>query len=463
MEKPTEKPVVIVGAGLTGSLLAIFLARRGFAVEVYERRPDMRTVSMSAGKSINLAISTRGIHALQQVGLAEKVLEKAIAMKGRLIHSVAGELNFQPYSKNENENINSISRRELNVILMDEAEKFPNVRFHFHHRSTGINLQTGEVHFVDERMNTEKTISGATVIGTDGSASAIRMEFLKSGFFNFSQQYEDYGYKELTIPAAVGGGFRIEKNALHIWPRGAYMMIALPNVEGDFTCTLFMSESKATPNLRDLESPEKIRRFFEEVMPDAVPNMPNVVEEYMHNPIGSLLTVKCSPWNVGGKALLMGDSAHAIVPFFGQGMNCGFEDCYYFDTLLEKHGNDWENLFTEFSALRKENADAIADLALENFVEMRDLVAHKDFMLKKKAEVLLEQRYPESFLSKYSMVSFHRIPYSVAMKRGQIQDRVLMKICGTLETIEEFNVEDAFAQITQEFTKAGIEKNLTTR
>lgn len=458
-----EKPVIIVGAGLTGSLLAIFLARRGFAVEVYERRPDMRTVSMSAGKSINLAISTRGIHALQQVGLAEKVLQKAIAMKGRLIHSVAGELNFQPYSNNENEYINSISRRELNVMLMDEAEKFPNVRFHFHHRSTGINLQTGEVHFVDERTNTEKTISGATVIGTDGSASAIRMEFLKTGFFNFSQQYEDYGYKELTIPAADGGGFRIEKNALHIWPRGAYMMIALPNVEGDFTCTLFMSDSKGSPNLRDLDSGEKIRRFFEEVMPDAVPNMPNVVEEYLHNPIGSLLTVKCSPWNVGGKALLMGDSAHAIVPFFGQGMNCGFEDCYYFDTLLEKHGNDWETLFTEFSALRKENADAIADLALENFVEMRDLVAHKDFMLKKKAEVLLEQRYPESFLSKYAMVSFHRIPYAVAMKRGQIQDRVLMKICGTLETIEELNVEDAFAQITQEFTKVGIEKQLTIR
>lgn len=455
-----NKPIIIVGAGLTGSLLSIFLSRRGYAVEVFERRADMRMTTMSAGKSINLAISTRGIHALVQVGLAEKVLAKAVAMKGRLIHPVSGELNFQPYSKNEHEYINSISRRELNVMLMDEAEKSPNVRFHFGQRCTGIDLQSGEVHFIDEVAGKEHSISGATVIGTDGSASAIRMEFLKSGFFNFSQQYEDYGYKELTIPASAAGGFRIEKNALHIWPRGSYMMIALPNIEGDFTCTLFMSESKGEPNLRELNTNEKILRFFQEVMPDVVPEMPDLTEDYAHNPIGTLLTIKCAPWNIGGKALLMGDAAHAIVPFFGQGMNCGFEDCYYFDTLLEKYGSDWEKVFSEFSAMRKENADAIADLALENFVEMRDLVAHKDFMLKKKAEVVLEERFPDKFISKYAMVSFHRIPYSVAMKRGQIQDKVLMSICGTIQSIEEFNADDAFRQITAEFAKAGIEERL---
>jgi kynurenine 3-monooxygenase len=461
-----EQKIIIVGAGLTGSLLSIFLARRGFHVEVFERRPDMRTTNISAGKSINLAISTRGIHALQQVGLDKAVLEKAIAMKGRLIHSLTGELNFQPYSKNENEYINSISRRELNILLMNEAEKFPNLKIHFQQRCTGINLQNAEtgtqseVYFTDEHTGEKMKITGATVIGTDGSASAIRMEFLKSGFFNFSQQYEDYGYKELTIPAAANGSFRIEKNALHIWPRGAYMMIALPNVEGDFTCTLFMSHTKGEKNLSALNTKEKVLRFFEEVMPDAVPNMPGLLDDYFSNPIGNLLTIKSYPWNIGGKALLMGDAAHAIVPFFGQGMNCGFEDCYYFDTLLDKHGSDWEKVFAEFSDLRKENADAIADLAVENFVEMRDLVAHKDFMLKKKAEVLLEERYPDSFISKYAMVSFHRIPYSVAMKRGQIQDKVLMNLCSTIDSIDELNIETAFQSIKEEFAKAGIAEQL---
>lgn len=461
-----EQKIIIVGAGLTGSLLSIYLARRGFQVEIFERRPDMRTTNISAGKSINLAISTRGIHALHEVGLDEAVLEKAIAMKGRLIHSPTGDLNFQPYSKNENEYINSISRRELNIILMNEAEKFPNVKIHFHQRCTGVNLQSpetateSEVYFTDERTSENKKIAGATVIGTDGSASAIRMEFLKSGFFNFSQQYEDYGYKELTIPAADNGGFRIEKNALHIWPRGAYMMIALPNVEGDFTCTLFMSQTKGEKNLNALDTREKVLNFFEEVMPDAVPNMPSLLDDYFNNPTGNLLTIKSYPWNIGGKALLMGDAAHAIVPFFGQGMNCGFEDCYYFDTLLEKYGNNWEKVFTEFSELRKENADAIADLALENFVEMRDLVAHKDFMLKKKAEVLLEERHPESFISKYAMVTFHRIPYAVAKQRGQIQDRVLMNLCSRINSIDELDIEAAFANIKEEFAKAGITERL---
>ncbi|SMO45207.1 FAD-dependent oxidoreductase [Solitalea koreensis] len=455
-----SQKVIIVGAGLTGSLLTIYLARRGFNVEVYERRADMRIVNISAGKSINLALSTRGIHALDQVGLAEEVLKTAVAMKGRMIHSNKGELTFQPYGKNENEYINSISRKDLNVILMNEAEKFPNVQIYFNQRCTGMSLETGEAYFVNETHGGSSVVSGDTVIGTDGSASAIRMEFLRSKHFNFSQSYENYGYKELTIPTAEGGGFRIEKNALHIWPRGSYMMIALPNVEGDFTCTLFMNYENGEYNLNKLVARTDVTQFFQKVMPDALELMPELVDDFFNNPTGSLLTIKCYPWNINGKALLMGDAAHAILPFFGQGMNCGFEDCYYFDKLIEKHGTDWQKIFEEFGKLRKENADAIAELALENFVEMRDLVAHKDFLLKKKADVLLEERYPERFISKYAMVTFHRIPYAIAMKRGQIQDRILMEMCSKIDSIDELNLEEAFDRIKTEFAKAGIEEKL---
>ena len=455
-----NQKIIIVGAGLTGSLLSIYMARHGFDVEVYERRPDMRKLKMSAGKSINLAISARGIHALEQVGLADAVLKTAVPMKGRHIHAVSGEQSFQPYGKNDNEYINSISRRDLNILLMDAAEACPNIRIHFNQRCTGMNLETGEAHFIDETTKQEKTIKGDTVIGTDGSASAIRMEFLKSGSFNFSQAYEDYGYKELTIPAAANGGFRIEKNALHIWPRGSYMMIALPNIDGDFTCTLFMAHKKGDVNLEKLHSREELTAFFNEMMPDALPHMPTLIDDFMNNPTGSLLTVKCEPWNIDGKALLMGDAAHAMVPFFGQGMNCGFEDCYYFDTFVKKYGTDWKKIHTAFSETRKKNADAICDLAIENFVEMRDLVSHKDFILKKKADVLLEERYPDSYISKYAMVSFHRIPYSVAMKRGQIQDRILMEMCSKITTIDELDLEDAYSRIKKEFAKAGLEEKL---
>lgn len=451
-----SQKIIIVGAGLTGSLLAIYLARRGFQVDIYERRPDMRKVAISAGKSINLALSTRGIHALEQVGLAGKILQDAIPMKGRLIHPISGNTSFQPYSIQANEYINSISRRTLNVNLMDEAEKFPSVKLFFNHRCTGMNLENGAAYFIDESTGNTLTANGDTVIGTDGSASAIRMEMLKSGFFNFSQAYENYGYKELTIPASSDGGFRIEKNALHIWPRGSYMMIALPNAEGDFTCTLFMPHHQSERNLSQLKTEQDVVHFFQEVMPDACQHMPTLVEDFFNNPTGNLLTVKCFPWHVKGKVLLMGDAAHAIVPFFGQGMNCCFEDCYYFDQLMNDFGDDWAQIFEAFGNLRKENTDAIADLAVENFVEMRDLVAQKDFILKKQAEAILEEQYAGAFISKYAMVTFHRLPYATALKRGRTQDKVLMEICGKISTIEDFNPAAAMEKIQMEWEKAGL-------
>lgn len=455
-----SQKIIIVGAGLTGSLLSIFLARRGFNVEIYERRADMRTANISAGKSINLALSVRGIHALKQVGLDAAILKHAIPMLGRMIHLENGETSLQPYGKNENEYINSVSRKDLNVVLMNEAEKFPNVTFHFNMRCTGMNLQTGEATFFNELTQTNHAVIGDMVIGSDGSASAIRMEFLKSGFFNFSQQYENYGYKELTIPASENKGFRIEKNALHIWPRGSYMMIALPNEDGDFTCTLFMPFKDGNKNLAQLKTIGNVTEFFNEVFADAVPNMPTLLDDFFANPTGNLLTVKCFPWHINDKAILLGDAAHAVVPFFGQGMNCCFEDCYNFDLLVEKHGNNWFTIFEEFGKLRKENTDSIADLAVENFVEMRDLVANPTFMLKKKADVLLEEKYPDYFISKYAMVTFHRLPYAVAKQRGQIQDKILMELCSKITTIEELNLENAISKIKDEFRRNGIEEKI---
>jgi kynurenine 3-monooxygenase len=419
-----KKSVILIGAGLAGSLLAIYLARRGYRVDVYERRPDMRETQIAAGRSINLALSVRGLHALQEVGMDDAMLSISIPMKGRMVHPLSGDVNFQPYSRNPNEHINSISRGELNIQLMNRAEATRGVRFFFNHRCTGMDLISGDVYLRNEITGEDIIAVGQTVIGTDGSASAIRMEMLRSGRFNFSQQYEEHGYKELTIPPADGGGFRIEKNALHIWPRGTYMLIALPNLDGSFTVTLFYP-MRGEPSFESMDTPEKVWSFFESRFPDALQRMPTLLDDYFTNPVGSLLTVKCWPWFMGDKACLLGDAAHAIVPFFGQGMNCAFEDCSVLDDCIGRHEGDWKSVFADYTERRKANADAIADLALENFIEMRDLVADGRYLLKKKIEKQLADRFPERFVPKYEMVSFHRIPYAEAMQRGRIQESIL--------------------------------------
>ena len=341
-----SQSITLVGAGLTGPLLGISLAQRGFRVQIYERRPDMRNVRASAGRSINLAISTRGIHALREAGLWEEMRRIIVPMQGRMMHSVAGELTFQPYGKNDTEVINSISRADLNVALMNAAEA-RGVTIHFGERCTGFDAATGAARFRNEETGYEAAVESDTVIATDGSASAIRMEMQKLGRFDLSQEYLDYGYKELTIPAGPGGKHLLEPNALHIWPRGAYMLIALPNIDGTFACILFLpfdgKDSFAT-----LDTAEKAAAFFAEKFRDAVPLTPQLKESYSNNPTGAMVTIKCSPWHVDGKALLLGDAAHAIVPFFGQGMNCAFEDCSIFLELLDRRGPDWPKLFAEF-------------------------------------------------------------------------------------------------------------------
>jgi len=449
MKSATEK-VTLIGAGLNGPLLAILLRQRGFAVEIYERRPDMRRVRMSAGRSINLAVSTRGIHALQQAGLWEHMRSIIIPMKGRMMHSIAGELTFQPYGKDESEVINSISRAELNIALMNAAEE-QGVAIHFNQRCTGYDANAGELRLRNEESGEDVTRRAEVVIGCDGSASAIRTEMLKLGRFNFSQEHLDYGYKELTIPAGFHGEHLLETNGLHIWPRGNHMLIALPNVDGTFACILFLPFEGAD-SFASLCTPSDVVRFFEDRFPDALRLMPQLASNYAANPTGSMVTVKCSPWHVEGKSLLLGDAAHAIVPFFGQGLNCGFEDCTVLVELTDRHGADWPGVFERFEKERKINTDAIADMAIENFIEMRDRVADARFLFRKKVELALEAKYPNLFVPKYAMVTFHRIPYSVALTRGAVQDRILAELCAGIERVENLDWDQAEELIRRDLT-----------
>ena len=448
--------VTIIGAGLAGSLLAINLAKRGIETHVYESRGDIRLQEVAAGRSINLALSDRGIAALREVGMDEYMLAEAVPMTGRMIHTVTGEQKLLPYSGREGEYINSVSRAGLNIALINEADKYDNVKFHFNQRCVYFDCATGEAKF----SNGER-IKSDTVIATDGAGSAVRNAMLHGGVerFDFSQVWLEHGYKELHIPAAADGGFRLEKNALHIWPRHQFMMIALPNFDGSFTCTLFLAHKNSPADaggsdFDGLTTERAVRDFFEREFADAVPVMPTLTEDFFANPTGNLGTVKCFPWNAGGKALLLGDSAHAVVPFYGQGMNCAFEDVRVLDSLLSEPGAiatgskiDWASIYEKYGQLRKINTDAIADMAEENFYEMRDRVADPVFQRKRELETKLEQTYPDYF-SKYSMVTFREdLPYSVAKEKGNAQDQTLMEICEHVGNVDELDLERIYRQI----------------
>ena len=517
--------VVIIGAGLAGSLLAIYLARRGMRVDIYDARGDMRASEVAAGRSINLALSDRGIAALREVGMDEYMLAEAVPMYGRMIHSVSGETKLLPYSGRKGEYINSVSRAGLNIALMNEAEKFAGVQFVFNERCVNFDVKSGEVEFASGR-----TRGADPVIATDGAGSLVRqaMERQVNGFES-SSVFLEHGYKELHIPSAhdwnAGGSpatnakrsntdprFLLEPNALHIWPRNQFMMIALPNFDGSFTCTLFLAhksvpvassqvQKPAREQGRDIQLPDNaltnvrasalqrpaaaggtdsgaafdqltdeasLLDFFTREFPDAVPLMPTLVEDFFQNPTGELGTVKCWPWNVGGNALLLGDAAHAMVPFYGQGMNCAFEDVRVLDSLLSeppapllpeegwpKAGVvgaaggqiNWEPTFESYANLRKPNTDAIQDMAEENFYEMRDATADPIFQRKRQLETKLEQTYPDYF-SKYSMVTFREdLPYSVAKEKGNAQDKLLMAICAKTMNVSEIDLDEVVSKL----------------
>lgn len=450
------KNITIVGAGLAGSLLSVYLAKKNYSVNVYERRPDMRLSQSDAGKSINLALSTRGIYALKEVGIYDEIKKISIPMYGRMIHSVSNELMFQRYGKDDSEYINAVSRGELNRKLMNLAEKYPNVKIHFNQRCTDTDFINSEISFHDEITQEVSTVNPDAVIAADGATSAVRLEMMKIPRFNFSQEYENYGYKELIIPAGENGSFRMDKNALHIWPRGSFMLIALPNLDGSYTCTLFMAYDYSLGGKNSFEyidTEDKLIEFFRSTFSDAFEMIPDLVDEYFTNPTGTLMTVKCYPWKAGKNTVLLGDSCHAIVPFFGQGMNAAFEDCVYLNECIGKYGADWDSVFSEFQILRKDNSDAIADLARENFVEMRDLVADRNFQLKKKIESELYKIYPDTFIPKYTMVTFMRIPYSLALGRGRIQEEILNELSDGISDVKDLDLKKADSLINMKLRK----------
>lgn len=434
------KHIAIVGAGLVGSLLSIYLAKRGYKVSVYERRLDMRKHLIEGGRSINLALSNRGIRALEAVGLAEVLRQNAIPMHGRMIHDETGKLNFQPYGKT-GQFINSVSRGGLNMVLMTEAENH-GVEFFFEHRCLGVDFSKTELTLQEYEAVKHKSFD--LIIGSDGAFSAVRGAMQFTDRFEYQQTYIEHGYKELRIPASENGDYQLEPNALHIWPRESYMLIALPNPDRTFTCTLFLP-FEGPSSFEQLNSKEAIQDFFEKNFADAVPMMPTLQEDFRDNATASLVTIRCYPW-VRNKTLLIGDASHGIVPFFGQGMNAGFEDCRVLNELLDQHDDKWKKVLPEFQELRKPDADAIAQLALDNFIEMRDLVADEDFILRKKIEARLHERYPDKWIPLYTMVTFRDdLRYSYALGTGRKQKAIMDEVLsrpGISKDWETINLEE---------------------
>jgi kynurenine 3-monooxygenase len=422
----SNKKVAIVGAGLVGSLWAVYMAKRGYHVHVFDRRPDIRKMKIVQGKSINLALSDRGWKGLEGAGIAEAIREVAIPMHGRMMHAVDGKLTYQPYGK-EGQAIYSVSRGLLNQTLLRCAAQHANVSFAFQHRCKDVDLDTNTLVFHDEASGQEVRASFDQIFGTDGAFSAVRARLTRLDRYDYSQTYLDHGYKELEIPPHADGTHQLDRNCLHIWPRGEFMMIALPNVDGSFTCTLFIPfEGKHA--LANLKTPEAVRAFFDEQFPDAVSLMPELVDDFFANPDASLVMTKCYPWHYKDSVCLMGDAAHAIVPFYGQGMNAGFEDCTYLNALLDEYHDDFARVLPEYTRLRKPAGDAILQLALNNYIEMRDKTADREFLLQKRIEGRFSEKHPQLWKSLYEQVSFSHTPYQEALHNGQRQQKIMDQV-----------------------------------
>jgi len=424
MAPSVDAKFIVVGAGLGGALVATTLGRAGYAVELYEMRHDLRVAEVKGGRSINLALSHRGVCALDEVGLAASVLEMAVPMRGRMIHAPSGRMTFQSYGTDATHVIHSVSRGGLNAVLLDAADRCDNVRLFFHHKCIDVDVDLGRVEFADTRTGETRTAGGGIVVSADGAFSTVRRAMQKLDRFDYRQDYLAHGYKELTIPPGSDGSHQMERHALHIWPRRSFMMIALPNADGSFTCTLFWPFEG--PNGFDaLKTEAELRVFFRREFPDAVPLMPALADDYFANPTSSLVTIRCRPWYYRDRVVLLGDACHAVVPFYGQGMNAAFEDVLVLSECLDRHKPNWERAFDEYQAARKKHVDVLAELALGNFIEMRDRTGSRWFLLKKRWEKLLHRLFPGWYLPLYNMVTHSRIPYADAVERARRQNGVV--------------------------------------
>ncbi len=442
------RPAVrIVGAGPTGALLAILMQRRGHSVELYESRSDPRGSAAGSGRSINLALADRGIHALRMAGVFPSLEKALLPMRGRCIHGPDGSTSLQPYGQRQNEQIYSISRHRLTQVLLEIAAREPGVTIHFEHRFETAEFDEGVALIRDLRRDRLISVPMQPLLATDGAGSWMRRRMSALNFIDAQETDLEHGYKELSIPADAAGKHRMAADALHIWPRGNYMLIALPNEDGSFTATLFLAK-RGNPSFESLADPGAIEEFFSRSFPDARELMPGCIAEFQNHPVGFLGTVSASPWHHGGKAALIGDSAHAIVPFHGQGMNCCFEDCVEFDACMGRHA-PWADVFSDFGALRKPNTDAIAVMALDNYLEMRERVADPKFQLQQALSLELERRFPQRFIPRYSMVMFHHeIPYRTALLRGAVQSELLNELtAGAVSRLEDVDFSRAEREI----------------
>ncbi len=448
--KKYKGDITVLGAGLVGSLMAIYMAKKGFKVNLFEQRGDIRKVKLKEGRSINLAVSQRAWTAMEALGIADTVREHVVPMNGRMIHNPEGKLSFQPYGK-EGQSIYSVSRGRLNQLLLKIAEE-SGVKLNFGHKCTFVDLKHGISYFtVTAEELSEVQADADLVIGADGAFSVVRKAMQRTDRFNFTQYYLEHGYKELTIPPKADGSWALDPNALHIWPRGRFMLIALPNLDQSFTCTLFLP-FEGEKSFETLETDEQVMKFFKEQFPDAIPLMPHLLNEFHENPASSLVTISCYPWTRHGKAMLVGDACHAMVPFYGQGMNAGFEDVRIFTELLDQHGPDWKQVLSSYEDLRKPDNDAISELAMANFIEMRDLVANPEFLLRKKIEARLHQLYPNKWVPLYTMVTFSDMRYSEALKRGKQQEKIMHEVMnqeGLEQNWESLDFESIIARLDE--------------